>query len=195
MIAIYVGLPNGVHAEWCVRAAEAGKHVLCEKSLALDAATARRTSEAFSARGLRLVEAFMVRHHPQWSVVHRLVREGAIGEPRLVRASFSGTLGRPDDHRWSRTLGGGALFDVTCYGVNVARWIFGREPRRVSALGVLASEGVDASSAAVMDFGEGALASVAGFADTNPLPGYAADNAINRRITLLLRVQTEKNSN
>jgi len=160
--AIYVGLPNGLHAEWCLRAAEAGKHVLCEKSLALDGATARRMRDAFARDRLRLVEGFMYRHHPQWARVHALLREGAIGAPKLVRAAFCGTLGRDDDHRWSKTLGGGALFDLTCYGVNVARWILGREPTRVSALGTMIADGVDASSAAVLDFGHGALASVSG---------------------------------
>ena len=160
--AIYVGLPNGLHAEWCLAAAAAGKHVLCEKSLALDSATANRMRDAFAARGLRLIEAFMYRHHPQWSVVHGLLREGAVGTPKMVRASLCGTLDRRDDHRWSKTLGGGALFDVTCYGVNVARWIFGREPLRASALGAMIAEGVDASSAAVLDFGDGAFACVSG---------------------------------
>jgi predicted dehydrogenase len=166
--AIYVGLPNGLHAEWCLAAADAGKHVLCEKSLTLDAATAKRMRDAFTARRLRLVEGFMYRHHPQWGAVQALLRDGAIGAPKLVRATFCGTLLREDDHRWSKTLGGGALFDLTCYGVNVARWIFGREPRRVSALGAMIAEGVDASSAAVLDFGDGGLATVSGSLASTP---------------------------
>jgi predicted dehydrogenase len=155
--AIYIGLPNGLHERWAIRAAEAGKHVLCEKSLALDLASARRIERAFATRKLRLVEAFMYRHHPQWSVVRAHLP--AIGSVRLLHASLCGTAA-PGDHRWSSELGGGALFDVTCYGVDVARWLIG-EPARVRASAHI-ENGVDVSSQALLEFESGALASISG---------------------------------
>lgn len=157
--AVYIGLPNGLHTEWCLRAAEAGKHVLCEKSLALSRDDARRVTEVFRSKGLCLVEAFMYRHHPQWSVVRDAL--GSIGDVKYLRTSLSGMLSNARDHRWSATLGGGALFDVSCYGVNVARFVLGREPLRVSGLAELRGE-VDVTTAATLEFAGGALASVCG---------------------------------
>src|SRR5262249_55941033 len=140
--AVYIGLPNGLHEGWALRAAEAGKHVLCEKSLTLSAASARRTAEGFRARGLRLVEGVMYRHHPQWQAARGLLTGG--GAVRFVRASLAGHVAR-SDHRWSRDLGGGALFDVTCYAVNAARFVLGTEPISVSAVAELdPRESVDA---------------------------------------------------
>jgi D-xylose 1-dehydrogenase (NADP+, D-xylono-1,5-lactone-forming) len=155
--AIYIGLPNGLHEEWAVRAAHAGKHVLCEKSLTLSAASARRISSTFAERRLRLVEGFMYRHHPQWNVVKRLLDDRAIGDVRLLRASLSGRC-PPDDHRWSPELGGGVLYDVACYPLNVARFVLRAEPIRVSALGLLHTTGVDRAVAATMEFPDGVLA-------------------------------------
>src|SRR6202011_1873434 len=107
--------------------------VLCEKSLTQSAASARRVSAAFRARGLRLVEGFMYRHHPQWSVVRRLLAEGVIGDVRSLRAGLTGTVKSDADHRFTPSLGGGALFDVTCYAVDAARMLLGAEPVRASA--------------------------------------------------------------
>ena len=161
--AVYIGLPNGLHEEWAVRCAQAGKHVLCEKSLTLTLASARRMAAEFSTRGLRLVDAFMYRHHPQWSLVRNLVDQGAIGKPLVVRVGFCYRLDNPYDHRWSATLGGGALWDLTCYGVNVARFVTGVEPDWVSAFADSATtEGVDATTQASMLLSNGVLASVTG---------------------------------
>ncbi len=161
--AIYIGLPNGLHEDWALRCAQAGKHVLCEKSLTMTLASARRMAAAFAARGLRLVEAFMYRHHPQWSVVRQLLDEGAIGAPRLVRAAFSSRCDDSNDHRWSAKLGGGALWDLTCYCVNAARYVTRLEPLRVSAMADARSpQGVDASTQASMELTGGVLASVTG---------------------------------
>ena len=160
--AVYIGLPNGLHASWAILAAEAGKHVLCEKSLTLDVASARQVREAFRARDLLLVEGFMVRHHPQWSLVHSLLAKDAIGPVRHVRAWFRATLDRDDDHRWSKTLGGGALFDVTCYAVNAARFVIGKEPVRALGTARWAKSGVDESTDALLEFPGGAVASVHG---------------------------------
>ncbi|MBV9947077.1 MAG: Gfo/Idh/MocA family oxidoreductase [Myxococcales bacterium] len=161
--AVYIGLPNGLHEEWAIRCAEAGKHVLCDKSLTLSLGAARRMATAFASRRLRLVEAFMYRHHPQWSLVRRLVDEGNVGRLRLLRASFCGRFEKPTDHRWSAALGGGALWDLTCYGVNVARYLAGGEPRRVTAFAdAQTPEGVDATTSASLEFEGGLLASVTG---------------------------------
>jgi xylose dehydrogenase (NAD/NADP) len=161
--AVYIGLPNGLHEEWAVRCAQAGKHVLCEKSLTLSLASARRMAAAFSQRGLRLVDAFMYRHHPRWSLVRRLIDEGAIGTPLMVRVGFCHRLDDLHDHRWSAQLGGGALWDLTCYGVNVARFVTGTEPVRVAAFAdARTPEGVDAATQASLMFANGVLASVTG---------------------------------
>jgi predicted dehydrogenase len=167
--AVYLGLPNGEHARWAIAAAEAGKHVLCDKSLALSIEDARRMRAAFAARGLRLVEAFMVRHHPQWELARRLVAE--IGPVRGVRARLAGHLADRDDHRFSRELGGGALFDVTCYPVNAARFFAGAEPVRVQATARWRSPGVDEETHALLELPGGAVAEVSGSLAAPPEQG------------------------
>jgi xylose dehydrogenase (NAD/NADP) len=161
--AVYIGLPNGLHEEWAIRCAEAGKHVLCEKSLTMTLASARRMASAFAPRGLRLVEAFMYRHHPQWPVVRSLLDEHAIGTLHIVRASLCGRFDKPANHRWSAALGGGALWDLTCYSVNAARYVTRAEPLRAVAFADAGTpEGVDASTQASLEFEGGVLASVTG---------------------------------
>jgi xylose dehydrogenase (NAD/NADP) len=160
--AVYIGVPNGEHARWAIAAAMAGKHVLCEKSLALTVADAHAMRDAARAHQVVLAEAFMVRHHPQWSVLRQLLDSGVIGTARHVRAWFRATLDDPKDHRWSKTLGGGALFDVTCYPVNVARLIVGEEPARVQATARWTDTGVDHATDALLEFPGGAVASVHG---------------------------------
>jgi predicted dehydrogenase len=157
--AIYIGLPNGLHEEWAVRAAMAGKHVLCDKSLTLSEASARRMSALFASKGLRLVEGFMYRHHPQWAIVKQWIAEHAIGEVQLVRASFSGYC-PPGDHRWSPELGGGVLYDVGCYPIDVARFVLGAEPTKIAAIGVEHASTVERAVAATLEFPGGVLASV-----------------------------------
>jgi D-xylose 1-dehydrogenase (NADP+, D-xylono-1,5-lactone-forming) len=161
--AVYIGLPNGLHEAWALRCAEAGKHVLCDKSLTMTAASARRMATAFASRGLRLVEGFMYRHHPQWTLVRTFLDEGVIGTVRIVRASFCGRFDKPQDHRWSAALGGGALWDLTCYAVNVVRYVTRAEPVRVGAFAdARTDDGVDASTQASLDVEGGVLASVTG---------------------------------
>ncbi len=162
--AVYIGLPNHLHVEWARRALLAGKHVLCEKSLTDDPAAALSLAEDARTHGLRLIEAFMYRHHPQWTLVRNLLDEGAIGDVQALRIWLAGVM-EEDDHRLSDD-GGGALFDVTCYGVNAARFLLGKEPGAVSAMAAWKGE-VDVSSMATLAFpaGEGAkgvLASVWG---------------------------------
>jgi predicted dehydrogenase len=160
--AIYIGVPNGEHARWAIAAAMAGKHVLCDKSLTLGVADARAIRDAARAHDVVIVEGFMVRHHPQWTLARELLASGVIGPVRHVRAWLRSMLDKPTDHRWSKTLGGGALFDVTCYPVNAARLIVGEEPSCVQATARWAQSGVDESTDAILEFPGGAVASVHG---------------------------------
>ncbi|RPI20808.1 MAG: gfo/Idh/MocA family oxidoreductase [Actinobacteria bacterium] len=131
--AVYIPLPNDLHAEWTVRAAAAGKHVLCEKPLALTAAQAQEMADACADAGVRLAEAFMYRHHPTWVEAVRLVREGAIGELQAVQSWFSYFNDDPANIRNRLENGGGALMDVGCYSVNSARMLFAAEPIAIKA--------------------------------------------------------------
>ncbi|ALN74543.1 Gfo/Idh/MocA family protein [Aureimonas sp. AU20] len=129
--AIYNPLPNHLHVPWTIRALEAGKHVLCEKPIALTAEEAE-TLQAVSARTGRLVaEAFMVRHHPQWRLAREIAASGRIGEARALQTIFSYYLTDPANIRNQAAIGGGGLYDVGCYAVATARYIFGAEPERV----------------------------------------------------------------
>jgi predicted dehydrogenase len=160
--AVYIGLPNGLHEEWVLKAAAAGKHVLCEKAITFTAESATRMAEACNQAGVLLMEAYMYRHHPQWYHVRDRLYGGQIGDLRLIQAHLTGTLENAADHRWSTELGRGALYDVTCYGVNMARYVSGREPVAVSAKARLRAPGVDESSAAVLEFDGGLVAVVSG---------------------------------
>ena len=131
---VYNPLPNHLHVPWSLRCADAGKHVLCEKPLALDAAEARQLLEAQTRTGVKMAEAFMVRTHPQWLRARDLVRGGRIGELRAVMGFFSYFNRDPADIRNVRAWGGGGLFDIGCYPITTSRFIFGEEPRRVMAL-------------------------------------------------------------
>jgi predicted dehydrogenase len=157
--AVYVALPNALHVAWTERALAAGKHVLVEKPFATRAQDAERCFALAEARGLVLTEAFMWRHHPQARRLAELVADGAIGELRLVRASFSFTLDRPDDPRWDPALGGGALLDVGTYGVSGARLLAG-EPVLVTSSVVRAPGGVDTRWVATLAFPGDVLAVV-----------------------------------
>ena len=112
---IYNPLPNHLHAEWSIRAAEAGKHVLCEKPLALLVEEVDRMIAAARANNVVITEAFMYKHHPQTLKVLELSRQGAIGELLLIKGAFTFNLDRPDDVRWIPEWGGGSIWDVGCY--------------------------------------------------------------------------------
>ena len=129
--AIYNPLPNGLHAEWTIRAAQAGKHVLCEKPLALSVAEVDRIAAAASANDVVVTEAFMYRHHPQTMQLKELLDSGTIGDVLVIRGAFTFTLTRPGDVRLDADMGGGSLWDVGCYPVSMARYLTGREPSRV----------------------------------------------------------------
>jgi len=131
--AVYIPLPNHLHAEWTIAAARAGKHVLCEKPLALSVADAERMVSACQDAGVQLMEAFMYRLHPSWVAVRELVASGGIGTLAAVDVWFSYFNDDPTNIRNIAEVGGGALWDVGCYAVNVVRMLFGTEPTRVEA--------------------------------------------------------------
>jgi predicted dehydrogenase len=128
---IYNPLPNHLHAEWTIKALQAGKHVLCEKPLALTLAEVDAMEAAAKSSGKVLMEAFMYRHHPQTLKVKELVQNGAIGALQLVRGAFSFPLTRDGDVRLVKEWGGGSIWDVGCYPISYARYIVGAEPVEV----------------------------------------------------------------
>lgn len=154
--AVYIPLPNSMHREWTVRAAEAGKHVLCEKPLALTGNECREMVDAADGAGVTLMEAFMYRFHPRTERVVELVRAGTIGALHAIQASFSFQLRTRDNIRLQAALGGGALMDVGCYCVNVSRTLAGREPTRVFARATIGQTGVDEQLWGMLEF-EGEL--------------------------------------
>ena len=157
--AIYIPLPNSMHAEWTIRAAEAGKSVLCEKPLATSTDDVRRQIDACTKHGVSLMEGFMYRFHPQTRRVQELVASGVIGRVREVRAHLSVNILRtldPGNIRYRDNLGGGALLDMGCYTVNISRMIFGREPERVTGRMFVDPElGVDTRASGILEFAEG----------------------------------------
>jgi D-xylose 1-dehydrogenase (NADP+, D-xylono-1,5-lactone-forming) len=158
--AVYIPLPNSLHAEWAVRAAEAGKHVLCEKPLALTVGEARRMFAAADANGVRLVEGYPYRAQPQMAKLQQLLREGAIGRIRFIHASFGYPLKRTSDIRLDSTLGGGALMDAGCYAVSMVRMVSGSRPLRVHALAQMTEGGVDRALIGSMELADGVLAQI-----------------------------------
>jgi predicted dehydrogenase len=150
--AIYNPLPNDLHVPWTIRALQAGKHVLCEKPIALDANEAQALIAARARSGKLVAEAFMVRHHPQWRRAREIARSGAIGETRAIQTFFSYRLLDPDNIR-NKPLGGGALYDIGCYAILTARYVFGAEPTRVVAsLDVDPKFGADRLASALIEF-------------------------------------------
>ena len=159
--AVYIPLPNHLHRPWTEQAARAGKHVLCEKPLGLDAGDAEAMREVCAQHGVTLMEAFMYRFHPRIREVERLVAAGAIGDVRLVRAAFSFQITRRPNIRLNADMGGGATMDVGCYGINFARAMLRQEPTEVFGYAVWGAEsGVDETLLGALRFGDGALAEV-----------------------------------
>jgi predicted dehydrogenase len=157
--AVYIPLPNDRHLEWTLAAARAGKHVLCEKPIALTAADAATMVAASEAAGVRLMEAFMYRLHPSWVAVRELVASGRIGRPTAVQSWFSYFNDDPTNIRNMREAGGGALMDIGCYNVNLSRMLFGAEPDRVEAVMERdGATGVDVLTSAVLGFAGGGQA-------------------------------------
>ena len=151
--AVYIPLPNTLHHPWTIRALKAGKHVLCEKPLALTSADAQRMVDACEAAGVRLMEAFMYRLHPTWVAVRELVEAGRIGRLQAVQSWFSYYNDDASNIRNILEYGGGALMDIGCYSVNLSRMLFGGEPLRVQAsLRRDEATGVDVLTSAILDF-------------------------------------------
>jgi predicted dehydrogenase len=154
--AIYNPLPNHLHVPWTVKAAAAGKHVLCEKPISLNAGEARTLIAVRDRTGARIQEAFMVRTHPQWLETRRLIQSGRIGTVRSITGYFSYFNPDPANIRNHLEFGGGALMDIGCYPITISRFIFDAEPRRV--LGLIerdAVSGTDTLTSAVLDFPQG----------------------------------------
>ena len=152
--AIYNPLPNDLHVEWTLKAAQAGKHVLCEKPMGLDAADAERLRAAPDS--VIVAEAFMVRYHPQWLRARELARSGALGEVRAVQAAFSYFNVNPENIRNKPENGGGGIMDIGCYPITAGRFFFDAEPKRVLALiDRDPTFGVDRLASIVADFGGG----------------------------------------
>jgi predicted dehydrogenase len=158
--AVYIPLPNSEHQRWTIAAAEAGKHILCEKPFALNAEEAESMAAAAQKNGVLLAEAFMYRHHPLIKTLLDLLHHGAIGELRLVRTTFSFNLVPEEDIRRDAALGGGALLDVGCYCVSLVRLVTGMEPTAVAAVADYNPTGVDESFAGVLRFENGVLATL-----------------------------------
>lgn len=152
--AIYNPLPNNLHVDWTIAALRAGKHVLCEKPLGMNAADAERLNGA--PANLHLMEAFMVRFHPQWLRAREIVRSGRIGRLRAVQLFFSFSNRDARNIRNMLETGGGALMDIGCYGIVSGRFVFEAEPKRVVALIDRDPDfGTDRLSSVIADFGEG----------------------------------------
>ena len=155
--AVYLALPNALHAPWIVRAARAGKHVLCEKPLVLGARELEEVEAAVAAAGVQLTEAFMYRHHPQQARVRELLGGGAVGDLVAVQARLHFSLSRAGepDIRLRPDLGGGSLLDLGCYPVDLFGALLGREPDEVAAVAHRESaDGVDTRTAAVLRYGD-----------------------------------------
>jgi predicted dehydrogenase len=167
--AVYIALPNHLHLEWIERSAQAGKHVLCEKPIGLNAAQAARAAATAREHGVTLMEGYMYRAHPQIAELTRLLADGAIGEVRVVEASFGGNMrGGHDNYRMQRDAGGGALMDLGCYGVSLSRLVAGigsgnryADPVDVTGIARIGREsGVDEWGAGVFEFESGLISTV-----------------------------------
>jgi len=151
--AVYNPLPNHLHVPWTIRAAEAGKHVLCEKPIGLNMDEARRLLAVRDRTGVKIQEGFMVRTHPQWIGTRDLIRSGRIGDVRAVIGFFSYFNRDPANIRNKPEIGGGTLMDIGCYPITMSRFIFGVEPRRV--LGLVERDpdlGIDRIISALLDY-------------------------------------------
>ena len=156
---IYNPLPNHLHAEWTIRAVEAGKHVLCEKPLALSVAEVDAIHAAAHKHGRIVAEAFMYRHHPQTLKVQELIKSGSIGTLKLIRGSFSFILDREEDIRLlDPAMGGGSIWDVGCYPISYARTVLGENPLEVFGWQVTGRTGIDETFVGQMRFAGDVLA-------------------------------------
>jgi D-xylose 1-dehydrogenase (NADP+, D-xylono-1,5-lactone-forming) len=176
--AIYNPLPNTLHAQWSIRALEAGKHVLCEKPLATSPADARSMFDAAKRVGLMLVEGYPYRAQPQTRKLRELLAANAIGRVRFVQASIGFPMSDPSNIRMNPALAGGALMDAGCYPVSLVRMIAGTRPARVHAMADRAESGVDRTLVASLEFADGLLAQIStSFATARHRHAFVAGDA------------------
>jgi len=150
---VYNSLPNHLHAEWTIKAVEAGKHVLCEKPLALSLAEVDAIKTAAQKHKRVVAEAFMYRHHPQTLKVQEIVKNGSLGAVKLVRGSFTFVISRDGDVRLNPDWGGGSIWDVGCYPISYTRAVLGEEPLEVFGWQVTGPTGIDETFVGQMRFG------------------------------------------
>jgi predicted dehydrogenase len=154
--AVYNPLPNHLHVPWSIKAAEAGKHVLCEKPISLTVKEAQSLLAVRDRCGVKIGEAFMVKTHPQWLRARELIRQGAIGELRAIMGAFSYFNRDPKNVRNVAEWGGGGLLDIGCYPITTSRFMFGEEPKRVAGLVERDPDfHVDRLTSAILDFPSG----------------------------------------
>ncbi|QGQ98187.1 gfo/Idh/MocA family oxidoreductase [Paenibacillus psychroresistens] len=156
--AVYIPLPNTLHAEWTIIAAEHGKHVLCEKPAALTATEVRRMTEACERNGVLFAEAFMYQHHPRYERIREILANQEIGVIRSIQARFTyNKTGQTDNIRFQSEVGGGALYDVGCYPIHAARLLLGTEPVAVTCNSSFFAEdsGVDIMTSGLIEFPDG----------------------------------------
>jgi len=152
--AVYIPLPNHIHAEWVKKAADAGKHILCEKPFAMSAKEAADAISYARSKGVRVMEAFMYRFHPQWVKVRQIVRSGELGKIAFIHTQFSFNNKDPKNIRNNMETGGGAMMDIGCYAVSGSRFIMGAEPKRVISLVERDQQfGTDSLTSGLLDFG------------------------------------------
>ena len=155
---VYVSLPNSMHAAWTIQAATAGKHVLCEKPLAVSVEEVDAIESAARKAGVVVAEAFMYRHHPQTLKVQQMISGGEIGELRVVRGGFTFNIVNPADVRLNPQLGGGSIWDLGCYPISYARAVIGSDPVQVFGWQITGDSGVDEVFVGQMSFASGAYA-------------------------------------
>ena len=181
--AVYISLPNHLHAEWTVRALERGVHVLCEKPFALSLAEVDRMTAAARANGRVLTEAFMYRHHPQTKAVGEWVRAGRLGRVCLIRGVFSFYMADRTNVRMNPAWGGGSLWDVGVYPLSFAQYVFGGPPEWVFGHSRAGASGVDVGFSGLLSYAGGGMAQISSSFD---LPWYTHVDVLGERGRLVL---------
>ncbi|TLX77156.1 Gfo/Idh/MocA family oxidoreductase [Labilibacter sediminis] len=153
--AVYIPLPNHMHAEWIEKAAKAGKHILCEKPLTLDASEAQQSINHCQKHQVKLMEAFMYKFHPQWMHIKNIIRTNQIGKIKYINIAFAYNNPQSTNIRNIREYGGGAIMDIGCYAISVPRFLLDKEPQKVIALCEYHREfKTDTLSTGILDFGD-----------------------------------------
>lgn len=153
--AVYIPLPNHLHKEWTIRAAEAGKHVLCEKPFSIDASEAEEMVAACERHGVKLAEAFMYRHHPRYSRIREIIASGEIGTVRGIHGTFTfNSSGNTTNFRNNQEMGGGSIYDIGVYPISAARLLLGQEPEAATVHAFFSPEhgGVDMMASGLLEF-------------------------------------------